>query len=91
MKKEEKVDGGVYKRKRVKVGESCVCWAIVLPPPFSCSLFKINKFRQKFVNPSLNFVCVFNALFLLGYLLSDLICCVDISNLELKYENITNR
>jgi hypothetical protein len=35
MKKEKKVDGGVFKRKRVKVGESCVGWAKFLPLPFS--------------------------------------------------------
>jgi hypothetical protein len=46
-----------------------------LPFPFS-SPFKINKLKQKFVNLSLNFVCVFNDHFLLGYLLSDIIYCV---------------
>ena len=68
--------------KRVKVGESCVGGVCLFKNffPFS-SPFKINKLKQKFINPSLNFVCVFNAHFLIGYILSDIVFCAIVGKI----------
>ena len=76
MKKEKKRDGGVYiKWIESKWGRAVWGGLILNFLPFPSPL-KINEIKKKFVNPSLNFVCVFNAHFLLGYLLSDINCRV---------------